>query len=119
MGAPPPVSLFPSHDRTMYSAYSRRLGADGLVHAHNDATQRVIDSLSGRRTKREIIREFFGAREDELRDPERLRTLGVFYHPLLFGYGITPEDFREMFKNILPEHFLSPTLTPPHHENNG
>ncbi len=90
----------------MYPAHS------GLVRAHNDATQRIIDRLRGRRTKREIVKEFFGASEHELQNPDRLRLLGVWYHPLLFGYGITPEDFREIFAGVLPESILSPTPTP-------
>ena len=69
----------------------------------NRETQAVIDRICGKRTKEEIVKEFFGLTDADVHNVERLRELGVEYHEMLAQFSINEEDFATLFGGTLAQ----------------
>ena len=72
-----------------------------MANALNDATQSVINSISGVKTKEQRICEYFGVQESDLGKTVKLKRAGVRWYPKLATMGVSLEDFKEIFADTL------------------
>lgn len=86
------------------------------VRPFNPETQKVMDTISGKLTQKEIIQNFFGLRDsvviaedgktilevfDEFKDPEALVSKGVEWNPALERLGVQKEYFDSLLSKYI------------------
>lgn len=86
------------------------------VRPFNPETQKVMDTISGKLTQKEIIQNFFGLRDsvviaedgktileifDDFKDPEALIKKGVEWNPALERLGVQKEYFDSLLAKYI------------------
>jgi len=86
------------------------------IRPFNPDTQKVMDTLDGRFTQKQIIQNFFGLRDsvviaedgktileifDDFKDPEALNRKGVEWNPALVRLGVQKEYFDSILAKYI------------------
>lgn len=86
------------------------------IRPFNPDTQKVMDTLDGRFTQKQIIQNFFGLRDsvviaedgktileifDDFKDPEALNRKGVEWNPALERLGVQKEYFDSLLAKYI------------------
>lgn len=86
------------------------------IRPFNPDTQKVMDTLDGRFTQKQIIQNFFGLRDsvviaedgktileifDDFKDPEALNRKGVEWNPALERLGVQKEYFDSILAKYI------------------
>lgn len=86
------------------------------IRPFNPDTQKVMDTLDGRFTQKQIIQNFFGLRDsvviaedgktiletfDDFKDPEALMKKGVEWNPALVRLGVQKEYFDSILAKYI------------------
>lgn len=100
--------------------------------ALNSQTWAVINYMSGKRTKKQIVWEFFWLREEaiyddnwenvidfvnDFRDLVALKSKKVRYIPKLWDLWVTEQEFNALFQNWLPTFEVEKPLVSNNEEN--
>lgn len=67
----------------------------------NDETNKVLFKLSGWKTALGIIKDYYGLRDDELKNSKRLKELNVKWFPRIGELWCTQEQFKTLFDDVL------------------
>lgn len=67
----------------------------------NDETNKVLFKLNGGKTALWIIKDYYGLRDDELKNSKRLKELNVKWLPRIWELGCTKEQFDTLFGDVI------------------
>ena len=67
----------------------------------NEETNKVLFQINGWKTALGIIKDFYGLRDDELKNSKRLKELNVRWLPRIWELGCTKEQFDTLFGDVI------------------